>query len=105
MKSQAQLLYQVLEAEVGDSPITLRALIPNNVVGSCIGIGGATHRDLERQFETAIAFGSSNQNGNRLASIAGTIHQVARTWRECAFLMYRKKRLSYGQVTVCVARS
>ena len=98
MKSQALLLNQVLEAEVGDSPITIRALIPKNGVGVCIGIGGSTHRELERQFETAIAFGASNPIGARLASIAGTIHQVARTWRECAFLMYRKKRLVHGQV-------
>ncbi|KAI9285066.1 hypothetical protein BC943DRAFT_48025 [Umbelopsis sp. AD052] len=96
MKSQALLLYQVLDAEVGESPITIRALIPKNVVGACIGLGGETHRDLERQFETAIAFGAYN-GGARLASIAGTTHQVARTWRECAFLMHRKKRPVHGQ--------
>ncbi|KAI8581819.1 hypothetical protein K450DRAFT_231305 [Umbelopsis ramanniana AG] len=97
MKSQALLLHQVLEAEVGESPITIRALIPKNVVGACIGLGGETHRDLERQFETAIAFGASSHVGARLASIAGTTHQVARTWRECAFLMYRRKCPVYGQ--------
>jgi hypothetical protein len=104
MKSQALLLHQVLEAEVGDSPITIRALIPRNLVGTCIGIEGKTHRDLERQFETAIAFGASSPAGARLASIAGAIHQVARTWRECAFLMYRKKRLGYDLVK-CLART
>src|ERR1700731_3928200 len=98
MKSQSVLLHQIFEAEAGNTPITLRALLPSNLVGTCIGVGGSTHRDLERQFGTSIYFGASNPKGCRLASVAGTIQRVARTWRECAFRMFCKRRLQYGEV-------
>lgn len=98
MKAAAAFLNQVLEADHGDTPITLRALIPANLSGTCIGKGGETHRELERQFGTNIYFGTENARGTRLASVAGTIQRVARTWRECAFLMYRKKHPLNGKV-------
>ncbi|KAJ2961086.1 hypothetical protein NQZ79_g3592 [Umbelopsis isabellina] len=97
MKAAAAFLNQVLEADHGDTPITLRALIPANLSGTCIGKGGETHRELERQFGTNIYFGTENARGTRMASVAGTIQRVARTWRECAFLMYRKKHPLNGK--------
>ncbi|KAG2183678.1 hypothetical protein INT43_006686 [Umbelopsis isabellina] len=97
MKATAAFLNQVLEADHGDTPITLRALIPAFLSGTCIGKGGETHRELERQFGTNIYFGTENARGTRLASVAGTIQRVARTWRECAFLMYRKKNAQNGK--------
>lgn len=98
MKATATFLNQVLEADHGDTPITLRALIPAFLSGACIGKGGETHRELERQFGTNIYFGTENARGTRLASVAGTIQKVARTWRECAFLMYRRKDSMNGKV-------
>lgn len=97
--TQTALLQQLFEADIGSTPITLRALLPTNLVGSCIGRGGDTHRDLERQFGTNIYFGADNSTGYRLASIAGNIQRVARTWRECAFLMFRNRRITYNQVS------
>jgi hypothetical protein len=91
MKATSVLLNQVLEAEHGDTPITLRALLPSQLIGCCIGVGGSTHRDLERQFGTNIYFGSESARGTRLASVAGATQRVARTWRECAFIMFRKR--------------
>ena len=89
----------VLESLDDENPITLRALIPNKMVGSLIGKHGYIHKQIQDIFNVHIYMLAWGDQYGRLANVFGSATSVSQAWRDALFRMYGSREgMFYGQV-------
>ncbi|KAG2227651.1 hypothetical protein INT45_004693 [Circinella minor] len=89
----------VLESLGDENPITLRALIPNKMVGSLIGKQGYIHKQIQDIFNVHVYILAWGDQYGRLTSVFGSASSVSQAWRDALFRMHGSgEGMFYGQL-------
>ncbi|KAI8384747.1 uncharacterized protein BYT42DRAFT_563526 [Radiomyces spectabilis] len=91
-------IFQTMESDVNEAPITMRALLPKVRSGALIGIGGNVHQLLESKYNVRLYLNKEYDDQGRLVSVVGQPVNVAKVWREALSLIYDSRHdLNYGE--------